>query len=46
MHYQPLVLPLERGGSSVVVRGLAGYEESKGFSGFTVKLENSAGESP
>jgi len=25
MHQQPLVLPLERGGSSVVGRGLTGY---------------------
>jgi len=25
LHQQPLVLPLERGGSSVVGRGLAGY---------------------
>jgi len=26
LHQQPLVLPLERGGSSVVGRGLAGYK--------------------
>jgi hypothetical protein len=25
LQYQPLILPLERGGSSVVGRGLAGY---------------------
>jgi len=39
LHYQPLVLPLKRGGSSVVVRGLAGYnrpyhEKIKNFEGY------------
>ena len=29
LHYQPLVLPLERGGSSVVGRGLTDHDQQR-----------------